>query len=385
MRLGRSEHEALLFDVSSRVLLELNHSAAEIWLRLDGRPVADLVAELASTYRVDATVVEADFETAITHFAANGLLAPFTAAPATPAPDSRAEPDPGPERRWAERWSELQTVASTTSTSGPYRVGPETMQVVTNDDALRTELDRVLRPLRAPGPGAGARRLFAVERRHGWVVSVDGAEPTRVATRIDALTHALWHVNQLATAPRADRLSMHAAAVEIDGRVLVLPGVSNAGKSTLVTGLVAAGARYLTDEAALLDRNDLVVDPFPKAIALDPGSFSLFPELKPSVGPAFVAHLRRKWHVDPAAVGSVGTGGPVAAVVAPCYERGAPTQLQSLSFGPAVELLLGATFTGTLADFDTVVAMANRVPVRKLSGGDLHAAVAAVFELAAGL
>ena len=81
---------------------------------------------------------------------------------------------------------------------------------------------------------------------------------------------------------------MHAGAIEWRDRVVLLPGVSNAGKSTLVAGLVRAGARYLTDEAACLDHETLVVRPFPKAIALDPGSFPLFEPARPVVDPALI-------------------------------------------------------------------------------------------------
>jgi hypothetical protein len=50
-----------------------------------------------------------------------------------------------------------------------------------------------------------------------------------------------------------DRVFVHAGVVGWQGRALVLPGRSRAGKSTLVRALLAAGAHYYSDEFAVLD------------------------------------------------------------------------------------------------------------------------------------
>lgn len=55
-----------------------------------------------------------------------------------------------------------------------------------------------------------------------------------------------------------ERLFVHAAAVVWQGRAIVLPGYSHAGKSTLTAALVAAGAEYLSDEYTVLDADGLV-------------------------------------------------------------------------------------------------------------------------------
>ncbi len=46
---------------------------------------------------------------------------------------------------------------------------------------------------------------------------------------------------------------LHAAAVEVEGRSLVLAGESGAGKSTMALALLAAGARYISDEFVRID------------------------------------------------------------------------------------------------------------------------------------
>lgn len=65
-------------------------------------------------------------------------------------------------------------------------------------------------------------------------------------------------VQMCLTAEAREYLFVHAGVVARDGRALVLPGPSRAGKSTLVLELVRAGADYLSDEFAVLDRQGLV-------------------------------------------------------------------------------------------------------------------------------
>ncbi len=60
---------------------------------------------------------------------------------------------------------------------------------------------------------------------------------------------------------------IHAGVVVIDGRALVLPGRSMAGKSTLVAELVRAGACYSSDEYAVLD-TDCLVHPYPRRLSM---------------------------------------------------------------------------------------------------------------------
>jgi hypothetical protein len=60
---------------------------------------------------------------------------------------------------------------------------------------------------------------------------------------------------------------IHAGAVGWGGRSMVIPGRSLTGKSALVEALVRAGAEYLSDEYAVLDRRGRV-HPFAKPISV---------------------------------------------------------------------------------------------------------------------
>ena len=64
-----------------------------------------------------------------------------------------------------------------------------------------------------------------------------------------------------------DAIFIHAGAVSHRGVAVVMPGMSFAGKTTLVAALVRAGALYYSDEFAVIDREGFV-NPYPKALSV---------------------------------------------------------------------------------------------------------------------
>ena len=71
-------------------------------------------------------------------------------------------------------------------------------------------------------------------------------------------------------------LGLHAGAVSRDGHVLLIPGNSGSGKSSLVLGLLLRGWSLLSDEAALIDPDAANVLPFPRTICMKDGSLENF-------------------------------------------------------------------------------------------------------------
>jgi hypothetical protein len=64
-----------------------------------------------------------------------------------------------------------------------------------------------------------------------------------------------------------DTIFVHAGVVAHEGRAIVMPGTSFAGKTMLVAALVRAGAIYYSDEFAVLDQQG-VVHPYAKPLSL---------------------------------------------------------------------------------------------------------------------
>src|SRR5262249_10892217 len=73
---------------------------------------------------------------------------------------------------------------------------------------------------------------------------------------------------QLLVADNARRRTfVHAGVVAWNNRAVVIPGMSFSGKTTLVSKLVQAGAKYYSDEYAVLDEHGLV-HPFPRPLGI---------------------------------------------------------------------------------------------------------------------
>ncbi len=72
--------------------------------------------------------------------------------------------------------------------------------------------------------------------------------------------------------------AVHAGTVLWCGRALLLPGVSHAGKSSLVAELLRRGATYFSDEYALIDAGGLV-HPYPRPLLVRNGCPEQLPVL----------------------------------------------------------------------------------------------------------
>ena len=82
------------------------------------------------------------------------------------------------------------------------------------------------------------------------------------------------HAERVVAERAPDHLFVHAGVVGWDGRAIVMPGSSFAGKTTLVQAWLEAGATYYSDEFAVLDRAGRV-HPFARPLAIRDGSTAL--------------------------------------------------------------------------------------------------------------
>ena len=86
------------------------------------------------------------------------------------------------------------------------------------------------------------------------------------------LEHSGWH-------------SLHAGAVELNGRVLLIVGDSGAGKTTVIANLIREGAKYIGNERLFVrfQDEDCVVRAFPQTISVGLGTAANMPELAPLI------------------------------------------------------------------------------------------------------
>lgn len=101
---------------------------------------------------------------------------------------------------------------------------------------------------------ANGELLFQSESDEGLVRCLEGTITHR-------LTRSLTHYHLF-----------HAGAVARNGRGVLLPGASGAGKSTMVGALALAGFDYCSDEVAVVGP-DLRLRPFPRVISLKSGGW----------------------------------------------------------------------------------------------------------------
>jgi len=129
-------------------------------------------------------------------------------------------------------------------------------------------VEHVLGAVRARGRGKGGVTLrIEPAARAGEVVLSRGRRRVYEGACDGALALALLELTVLALVEGSRRgLLLHAGAVAADGKVLLLPGASGAGKTTLTAWLIGRGFEYLTDELVFLRDRSLLCEAFRRAL-----------------------------------------------------------------------------------------------------------------------
>lgn len=114
--------------------------------------------------------------------------------------------------------------------------------------------------------GPADARLSLRQAAAGFQIIDDGQLWT-TAPDPESMRHRLQQLTQIRLTTGATAVDfVHAGVVLMPAGLVVLPGPSKAGKSTLVRALVEAGGRFFSDEYAVIDRLDGRVHPYPRAL-----------------------------------------------------------------------------------------------------------------------
>jgi hypothetical protein len=368
----------------------LNASAALIYTAFDGEvTVAQVVAQLAEETGMDAALLQSDVRSTVDRLLAQGLvtLAGTQEEESPPAAPSVArDPD-----RWRPVVERLLAERSWAFDSGPRQLAATSVAVRADDpetaDLLRLLLSSLPEVAEAPGAGpvAAEHRLSVVSGRRPRRrrVVLDGRVLARVDTPEAAVVHALHGLDELAVSGSPGALLFHAGAVERDGKVVVVLGLSGKGKSTLTAALVRRGFRYLTDEIVAVDVGTREVRPYPKALDLHPGSLDL---LGLDADAASLELGGAKGKVLPEWLGEVGSGGSPALLVflaetlAPAAGAGsAPVEV--VPPAEALVAILPVTFEPTIdepGNFEALAALCESTPAIRIGRAPLDAVLAEV-------
>ena len=98
--------------------------------------------------------------------------------------------------------------------------------------------------------------------------SFDGFVPFKPLPQIQAFAMFEWGLNWCIANNAHQYLIIHAAVIERNGVVCILPGTPGSGKSTLCAGLVCKGWRLLSDEMALVSTVTGDIYPVPRPVSL---------------------------------------------------------------------------------------------------------------------
>lgn len=212
------------------------------------------------------------------------------------------------------------------------------------------------------------------------LVSITGSPST-------ALRHLFWDINRNVIERTRGLLLFHASAVELRARAVVFPAPMGSGKTTLVSGLIQRGARYLTDEAVAIAPTDLRIRPYPKPLSIDTGSWEVLRDLRPRVDGSLEPFLEAGWYVPAAEIreDAIGTGCVPRLVIAPRYERGVPTDLVPIRRSEALvnlaENCFNITNFGPRRSMEILARVVRSSRCYRLTVGDLGDACDAVLEL----
>lgn len=195
-----------------------------------------------------------------------------------------------------------------------------------------------------------------------------------------------WGMNWCLASQANHYLLFHAAVLEKDGQCLVMPGDPGAGKSTLTAALMLSGWRLLSDEMAMVDRDDGRVTPLARPISLKNQSVdvirgfasqAVFGEAARDTHKGTVTHLRP----SAASVASRQRQAQPTQLIFPRWRAGVPTQLAPVPKAQAFERLAGHAFNYSLLGrlgFELTAALIDACHCWDFSYSDLNDGLAAL-------
>ena len=196
----------------------------------------------------------------------------------------------------------------------------------------------------------------------------------------------VWHVNRRVIADSQDRLLIHASAAAHGDTALLFPAEMEAGKTTLVAGLVRSGLRYVTDEAVAIDLGSGLVEPFPRSLSVDKGSWEVLADLEPELPTGIDRYVRGQWQVPPGSIRADAVADTCSPrfVITPQYRAGSTTRLEPLGRADAVRTMAEHSFNfrrhGEPA-LRVLADVARQSICHRLVVGDLDEACGLIFGL----
>ena len=288
--------------------------------------------------------------------------------------------------------SATQSPLSDLATTGvQVPIGPLLVQVRSD----LPQVDRHLRSLYADFPitsGAGGHFNVTIAQTPGvrrFVrpqanIAVNGVAPFLPLPAAISGGAFEWTLNWCIGRHAHQRVAVHAAVVEKDGRALILSGPSGSSKSTLCAALVLEDWRLFSDEFALIDPVNGLLFPLPRPIALKDAAIGIIRGRKAGVvyGPeGHNVEGERFAHMKPPAesVHRSREQASPACVVVPRWIAGSPARLEPLTKARALIHLTDQSFNYNylgVNGYQCLVDVVRRSTCYTLEYGELDDALA---------
>lgn len=332
-----------VYDLVEDRIHVLDHVAG--WLvQCGGAPLQEIIDEAVTTTGASPDRVAPDIRTGIAALTDAGLL-------------GREQPWPAPapvHTRWPH--------AHGATLGEVHAVLDQRLTFHCEDVELLAEIDHCLGMVVDDSPTV----VFDAAPTPEGGVSLQAMEEWEFPDRRGFLIQLPGVVNDFASHDQS-MLVLHAGAVRTpDGRLLVLPGVPEAGKSTLTAALVQAGCDYLGDELIGVRADTLQAVGNPGALVLDDTSRHVLGlhDTDTSNPHVEVATLR------PDARSLTGDAGPVSEVILPTFDESATeVSVDDLAPVDALTTLLSATMNldrSREIGWTTLCQMAERLRITRL-------------------
>lgn len=234
-----------------------------------------------------------------------------------------------------------------------YQALRHRFQLTCDDPVADGYLRHVLEPLRERSASEGRVTEYHLVRSGASAVVetllVDGEVSATGIGRAGPIGRFLQVVDRAAERVTAAWFPvLHAAACHRAGRTVVVPGAPNAGKSTLMAHVASNGWTYLSDElVAIMPGTPPRILPYPRAIALDEGSWSLFSGRTQPIPEELSTQLPHRRHLVPAeqSLPEVGASYPITDITLYHWKEGAAEHVSELDAVDGLRSLLGASFS----------------------------------------
>lgn len=214
-------------------------------------------------------------------------------------------------------------------TSGDFVFGihafDSSIRVECGSSEIRDALDRYLFPPKPRGNSAASSPDIHLRICHGpecFLVLLNHKVAATATTLHDAILAAVKALDDAVIHHLKSFYAVHAGAVLIEGRALILPGKTHAGKSSLVAELLRRGASHFSDEYAIIDKQGRT-QAYPRPLLLRNG--------QPLQSLALPEELNAEFATQPAQVGWI---------LAVDYVPGGVWRIREMPQAEAVMLLL---------------------------------------------